>query len=346
VSDSPGPGPIVPAPIGGASWTGEPVPVSYGYPPRPWPPMEVGEPSRSYHRMLRVRSYRWWKPLVGILLFVVTYVVLLIALFAVPGAVYVAVGGDSATLQDQGTWWVFGLGNITLALLIPCAMLAVWAVHRIRPGYLSSVAGRLRWRWLLLCTGVAFLIVVAVVGASFLVPAASTTADNASWVGFGTFATLAAVILVTTPLQAAGEEYAFRGYLSQAVGAWARHPVVPILVTSLLFGLAHGTQNAPLFLDRFAFGLVAGFLVWRTGGLEASIALHVMNNLVVLLLGAAYTDFGSQLTQTQAPWATVAFDAVQLTIYVVIVEAVRRSWVRRGRLALRTGGEGAAVDGL
>ena len=280
------------------------------------------------------------------LLFAVTYLVLLIALIAVPGAIYVATGGNATTLQDQGTWWVFGLGNLTLALLIPCAMVAFWAVHRLPPGYLSSVAGRLRWRWLMLCTGIAFVIVAAVVGASLLVPAASTTSDNASLVGFGTFATLAAVILVTTPLQAAGEEYAFRGYLSQAVGAWTRHAVVPILVTSLLFGLAHGAQNAPLFLDRFAFGLVAGFLVWRTGGLEASIALHVMNNLVVLLLGAAYSDFGSQLTQTQAPWATVVFDVVQLTIYVVIVEVLRRSWVRRGRLVLRTGGEGAPVDGL
>ena len=32
------------------------------------------------------------------------------------------------------------------------------------------------------------------------------------------------VVVLTTPLQSAAEEYLFRGYLSQAVAAWVRHP--------------------------------------------------------------------------------------------------------------------------
>ena len=35
----------------------------------------------------------------------------------------------------------------------------------------------------------------------------------------GTTVALALIVLFTTPLQAAGEEYAFRGYLLQAVGS-------------------------------------------------------------------------------------------------------------------------------
>ena len=30
-------------------------------------------------------------------------------------------------------------------------LVATRAVHRVRPGFVSSVAGRLRWRWLLHC---------------------------------------------------------------------------------------------------------------------------------------------------------------------------------------------------
>ena len=45
-----------------------------------------------------------------------------------------------------------------------------------------------------------------------------------------------------------------------------------LLVTSGLFALAHGVQNFPLFFDRFMFGMIAGWLIIHTGGLEAGIA--------------------------------------------------------------------------
>ena len=41
--------------------------------------------------------------------------------------------------------------NLALAALIPTAGLSIWIAHRIRPRYLSSVAGGLRWKWLLRC---------------------------------------------------------------------------------------------------------------------------------------------------------------------------------------------------
>ena len=52
-----------------------------------------------------------------------------------------------------------------------------------------------------------------------------------------------------------------------------------MVASALVFALFHGTQNLPLFLDRFGFGLLAGVLVVRTGGLEAGIAAHVANNV-------------------------------------------------------------------
>ena len=81
------------------------------------------------------------------------------------------------------------------------------------------------------------------------------------------------IVVLTTPLQAAGEEYGFRGYLLQAFGslfATARVDGGRVLVSATLFALAHGVQNFPLFFDRFMFGLIAGWLVIRTGGLEAA----------------------------------------------------------------------------
>ena len=65
---------------------------------------------------------------------------------------------------------------------------------------------------------------------------------------------------------------------------------VAIVLTATLFALAHGAQNFPLFFDRFAFGLIAGWLVIRTGGLEAGIALHVLNNFLAFGFALSFGD--------------------------------------------------------
>ncbi len=92
------------------------------------------------------------------------------------------------------------------------------------------------------------------------------------------------VVVLLTPLQATGEEYAFRGYLTQAFGACSapgavrRRAATPLPRCSR--SRTASARTFPLFFDRFAFGLVAGILVIATGGLEAGIALHVLNNFV------------------------------------------------------------------
>ena len=78
------------------------------------------------------------------------------------------------------------------------------------------------------------------------------------------------VILLTTPLQAIGEEYLFRGYLLQAVGSLFGSRWIAIVADGHDVRLAHGAQNFPLFFDRFAFGLIAAWLVRSAGGLEAA----------------------------------------------------------------------------
>ena len=134
--------------------------------------------------------------------------------------------------------------------------------------------------------------------------AATTPSDLSGTPSFptGTLLATAIVVLLTTPLQAMGEEYGFRGYLMQAFGSLtdgiargmnasprtARLVAqgVALVLTSTLFAFAHGVQNFPLFFDRFAFGLIAGLIVILIGGLEAGIALHMLNNL--LAFGVAH----------------------------------------------------------
>ena len=61
---------------------------------------------------------------------------------------YVAVA--TTTVQNIGPAG-FAYINLALIVLIPATMLSIWIVHRVRPRFVSSVVGGIRWRWLLRC---------------------------------------------------------------------------------------------------------------------------------------------------------------------------------------------------
>jgi len=138
------------------------------------------------------------------------------------------------------------------------------------------------------------------------------------------------VIVLLTPLQAAGEEYAFRGYLTQAFGGLFRSRVAAVLVPAVLFALAHGAQDAPVFVDRLAFGLVAGVLVIATGGLEAGIAMHVLNNFLAYGLALAFSDMTTALNPTGGSWWTLPTTLTQSLVYLALA-----MWAAR-RLGIAT----------
>ncbi len=93
------------------------------------------------------------------------------------------------------------------------------------------------------------------------------------------------------------------------------------------FALAHGSQDAWLFGDRLAFGLVASWLAWRTGGLEAPVALHVANNLVSLAVSAATGSLDDSLSASTLDWQFAVLDLVMMLTFAVLVHRlVGRRW--------------------
>jgi membrane protease YdiL (CAAX protease family) len=106
-------------------------------------------------------------------------------------------------------------------------------------------------------------------------------------------------------------------------------------VSTTLFALAHGDQDPWLFADRFAFGLTASWLVWRTGGLEAGIAMHVVNNLVAFGFGVAYGQLEESLLVTEADPKYVLVDLGVLAVSAVVLD--RLAWRRRLSRTVRPG---------
>src|SRR5699024_9475075 len=145
-------------------------------------------------------------------------------------------------LQDPTPLGLANL-NLVLAALIPVTFLATWALHGLRPGWLTSVMPRMRWSFFAACFGLSMVALLAtlIVGAFMPIQDQAGTAGVTGEMNPFTEQTrnFLLVVVFLTPLQAAGEEYAFRGYLTQVFGGHFG-VYAAVLVPALLFALAHG----------------------------------------------------------------------------------------------------------
>ena len=296
----------------------------------------------AYHELHRGGDPGVWRAIVGVLvLVVVVFVAVPIGMLVPFVAYFVATGApfeeSVRSLVDLSDPTPAGLAylNLTLASAIPVTWFLTRFLHGLKPRWLASVRPRIRWAYFGVCLVLSVVALVVTVLVSLLLPDQQGTGpDVTGELNEFTRQTrdFLLVVLFLTPLQAAGEEYFFRGYLTQAFGGvFARRgPAVArtlaVVVPSLLFALAHGLgQSVPIFFDRFAFGLVAGVLVVLTGGLEAGIAMHVLNNFLAFGLALAYGDMASTLNPTGGTWWSIPVTLTQSLVYLVLAVAVARS---------------------
>ncbi|RNL65173.1 CPBP family intramembrane metalloprotease [Nocardioides marmoriginsengisoli] len=280
-----------------------------------------------YPLVLRTPTYAWWQPAAGLVLlpiamFIVVPLLLLPLLAATVAADHTgsfSKAFEAAASLDPVSWQGLLYLNLSLAGLTLVTWGIVRFVHGVRPRWLTSVAPGFRWRFFWACFGLSVVAILAQILVGALMPSDPNDLGGSLNHVDATYLALAAVVLFSTPLQAIGEEYVFRGYLMQAFGALTRRPWIAVVASAFLFACAHGVQNAPLFLDRFAFGLMAGYVVLRTGGLEAGIALHVWNNLVAFGLALAIGDIDDTLNVTEVGWSNLPLTITQNGVYLILV---------------------------
>ncbi|GAA1428199.1 hypothetical protein GCM10009616_07250 [Microlunatus lacustris] len=319
----------------------QPGPPPAGYAPFPVPPAPPAAPpapsalpveEREYHHFLRTPRARWWKGLLAIVTLVLAYLLVSVVLAGAAVLVDVATGRvqteDLAAGRITVTPMLFLANNLGLALLTPVAMLLQWAFFGQRPRWLSSVAGGFRWRWF----GRAALVVVPVwlvyVGITFLLSPEEVSGRLSE-----DAVLMLVVVLLTTPLQAAGEEYGARGLLARSAGSWFANPrtalVVGGVLANLLFMVAHAATDPWLLVYYFTFGAALSVLAWRTGGLEVPVLVHAVNNLFLLVPVALYGDLSGAFERGPGTGGPVML----LPMAVVVVMAVVLSWwARRNRV--------------
>jgi len=294
--------------------------------------------AQPYHRLFRTLSgYRWWRPLVALLLAVVYYIVLSIAV-AVPVLVLAVLTGELSfadpaqaqadinelALIDAASPVSLLLALGSLAVMLPAVHLAMLSTGLRPAGVRHSVAFRIRWRWLWLSSLPALAMVVAGIGIPMLIGAAlgedvigEFTTDPVLFAG------CAVIILLLTPFQAAAEEYVFRGFLAQILGSWVRFAPVAILVPTALFAAGHYYDAAGV-ASVAIFGFAAALVVWRTGGLEAGITYHAFNNIAAFLF-LATGMYGTTVNEPET--ASDAGEAALVIVSTLLGSAIWAVWV-------------------
>ncbi len=270
----------------------------------------------------------------GELLVALVLVVLGILAISVVGAIIAEVMDAGPASADSAVFFEDPVADLVVQLLgiaigIPIVLWVARGLGRRPAGTVSSVVGRLRWGWLGRCAAVGFPLMAVQMGLmiAWTWDAEPLPESGAGFPGWPYFLLSLAVVLALVPFQAAAEEYIFRGWLVQAIGRVVRSPWPAIVVASLLFALAHGFGELSGFLLLLYSALWWGWLVIRTGGLEAVIVLHVANNVLAFGLAAGFGMLDDSSTAADAPWQALVLELVFAPLYCLTVAKIAE---RRG----------------
>lgn len=278
------------------------------------------------YQMKNQPKYRWWKPICVALLTLVLLTVFDLISYAV---IYFLSGGDpqvtaalspstdgSYTGGDPTSPVTMLMSFIPIALMIPSAGISMRVFGLGGLGTLSSVEGKLRWKRFLsyvpLTLGVALVFNILTFAASAL--------TGGDW-GEVTFAPLTLIlIIILCPFQCAAEEYIFRGLTFQTFASWIPIVVIPFIIQMIIFVLGHGYNVVGLAAVGFT-GLCTGWLAIKTGGLEASITLHSVNNVLSFATSALFI---SQTVKSDTTVEGLIFDLIYTLILTTVLYQIAK----------------------
>jgi len=297
----------------------------------------AASPLRPYHHALYAGGRQWWRGVLSIVIFLVAFLIVNLILSGIAIAFDLFTG--AATLEDLEAGVVaitpalFLANNLSLAACIPIGMLLQRALFGVRPRFLSSVEGGLRWKLLgrfALVVVPVWLVYVAVLFA-IEPPAGGAGGITASAIA------LTIIVLLTTPLQAAGEEYGFRGLVARSVGSWFARPAVALvagtIVSSVFFSIAHFAADPWLIAYYLVFGITMSIVAWRTGGLEAAILIHATNNVFLLLPIVLFGDVESIFERGEGAGGPVVLVPMAMLVVMTVLLSV---WAKRLRVVRET----------
>lgn len=292
-----------------------------------------------YHRQFAaLPDNRWFKPILVALLTAVFYLIAIVVLFVgffLWALFALGVDGDfntwSERLIDMNTTTGVLFGLVNVILMWPAAELATLCIYRRSFSSMISLCGGMRWGQLgrYLLVGAAVWMVCAIVMVAFSDGSMGNLTSGIVW-NSQVLAMLIAIILLV-PFQATAEEIVFRGLAMNIIGSWLRHPAWAVFIPVPIFVVGH-VYDLPGLIDVGIFAVIVGTLTIITGGLEAGIAFHIVNNVFAFGLGVLA---GADLNATSAPTVEVVMSIAAPIVFGIIVVL---DHLRRGGSIFRRGG--------
>ncbi len=216
-------------------------------------------------------------------------------------------------IQELGT-------NLTFAIMVGqlavcCVVLLFWVkfIHGQSIRSLTTSRTKIDWKRVFFSFAVwgAFTVVTTLI-VYFLSPESFVV--NFDPVKFLPFLILAILLI---PLQTSFEEYFFRGYLMQGIGVLTKSRLIPLLFTSVSFGLMHianpevGKLGMIIMVYYIGTGFFLGIITLMDEGLELALGFHAANNLVgALLVTADWTAFQTHSILKDVSEPSAGFDVL------------------------------------
>ena len=97
-------------------------------------------------------------------------------------------------------------------------------------------------------------------------------------------------------------------------GAWIKFPIIPILLQTILFAAVH-PYNIIGVISVALMGVVLGICAYITNGLEASCALHIINNMMAFY----FTGFGFEGLTSNVQIGDLISDIIICGLYLAFI---------------------------
>ncbi len=215
---------------------------------------------------------------------------------------YVVTAMSNMNVEDSMSQLIEMLGNniVFILLLAPLAaglfIVLGWAVlvQRQPLNALTTARAEIDWKRVFF----AFALWGGLTALFTLIDVYASPGDYVLNFDFPKFVVMAIIAILLVPLQTSFEEYLFRGHLMQGLGLLVKNRWVPLLVTSVLFGLLHIANpeveklGYGIMVYYIGTGLFLGIITLMDEGLELALGFHAANNLITaLLVTADWTAF-------------------------------------------------------
>jgi membrane protease YdiL (CAAX protease family) len=238
----------------------------------------------------------WWRYLVGIIVVFVAAQIGSIPFIVAVGYKSMQEGGSFSDMADMSKLMTILDSNLTLFLVLLSFVVGFVALlfmirylHNQPLIEATTTRPKIDWKRFFVGFGL-----VAVTTITFTLIDYKLNPDNyVLQFQAVPFLILALIVILLMPLQTSMEEYVFRGYLMQGIGVLAKNRWLPLILTSVTFGLLHlsnpevGKLGNIIMVYYIGTGFLLGIMTLMDEGLELALGFHAGNNIVAALLVTA-----------------------------------------------------------